>query len=250
MAQDFQLLSSEKCFEGQQNSYSFFSKELQSVTKFCAFIPANVTKENPAPVLYFLSGVTYNEQSVFLLSGIQRYAAECNLIIVSPDTSPRGCNIPGEDDREDFGTGVGFYVDATTEGYKNHYRMYSFVVHELPAVVNEHLPAIHGLMSLCGHSMGGHGALICGLKNPGLFKSVSAFAAVSNPSGSPWGRRCYKGYLGDDEEEWKKYNATNLVATYTGPELYIRIDQVKSFYHCIVLTHFIFRALKINTYNI
>ncbi|KAH7646407.1 S-formylglutathione hydrolase [Dermatophagoides farinae] len=224
MAQ-FQRISRSKCFGGFQEVYSFFSKELQCTTRFSIYIPPNVNKENPAPVLYWLSGLTCTEENFIIKSGFQRYAAEFNLVVVGPDTSPRGCNIEGEDKDWDFGTGAGFYVDATTENYKNHYRMYSYVVNELPTVVEENFPVIQGLRSISGHSMGGHGALICGIKNPGLYKSVSAFAPISNPIASPWGQKCFKGYIGENQEDWKQWDATELIGKYNGPDLHLMIDQ-------------------------
>nr|XP_027196380.1 S-formylglutathione hydrolase-like [Dermatophagoides pteronyssinus] len=225
MAQ-FQRISRSKCFDGFQEIYSFFSKELQCTTRFSIYIPPKVNRENPAPVLYWLSGLTCTEENFIIKSGFQRYAAELDLVVVGPDTSPRGCNIDGEDKDYDFGTGAGFYVDATTEKYRDHYRMYSYVVRELPTVIEENFPVIPGLRSISGHSMGGHGALICGLKNPGLYKSVSAFAPISNPMVSPWGQKCFKGYLGEDnQEEWKHWDATELISQYNGPDLHLMIDQ-------------------------
>lgn len=226
MSETFKLVSSSKCFGGLQNVYSFFSKQLQCETRFSAFIPPNVSKENPSPALYWMSGLTCTEENFIIKSGFQKHAVEHNLVVIGPDTSPRGCNIEGEDDSYDFGTGAGFYVDATTEKFKGHYRMYSYVVHELPTVVEENLPVVKGLKSIFGHSMGGHGALIIGLKNPDKYKSVTALSPISNPCASEWGRKCFKGYLGDNPEEWKKYDATELVANYQGPDLSLRVDQV------------------------
>lgn len=219
------LVSSVKCFGGLQNVYSFFSKQLQCETKFSAYIPPKATAEAPVPVLFWLSGLTCTEENFYVKSGFQRYAAEHNLLVVGPDTSPRGCNIEGEDVDWDFGTGAGFYVDATTEKYKTNYRMYSYITKELPGVVEQHLPVVKGARSISGHSMGGHGALICALKNPGLFKVATAFAPISNPSVSAWGIKCFTGYLGEDKEAWKDWDATELIAKYQGPELHLRIEQ-------------------------
>jgi len=222
---ELKLVSSIKCFGGLQNVYSFFSKQLQCETRFSAYIPPKATPSTPVPVLYWLSGLTCTEENFVIKSGFQRYASEHNLLVVGPDTSPRGCKIEGEDDDWDFGTGAGFYVDAETEKFKTNYRMYSFVTQELPLVVEQNLPVIKGARSISGHSMGGHGALICALKNPGLYKSVSAFAPISNPSVSAWGIKCFTGYLGENKDEWKKWDATELIPHYTGPELHLRIDQ-------------------------
>ena len=228
MAESVQLklVSSVKCFGGMQNVYSFFSKQLQCETRFSAYIPPKADAQNPVPVLYWLSGLTCTEENFIIKSGFQRYASEHNLMVVGPDTSPRGCNIEGEDANWDFGTGAGFYVDATTEKYKNNYRMYSYVVKELPTVVEQNLPVIKDARSISGHSMGGHGALICALKNPGFYKCATAFAPISNPTASTWGVKCFTGYLGDSKETWLEYDATVLVSKYTGPDLHLRIDQV------------------------
>lgn len=228
------LVSSVKSFGGLQNVYSFFSQELQCETKFSAYLPPNCGDSNRMPVLYWLSGLTCTEENFIIKSGFQRYAAEQKLVVVGPDTSPRNCNIEGEDTDWDFGTGAGFYVDATTEKYKKNYRMYSYVNKELPKVVEDNLPVIAGVRGISGHSMGGHGALISALKNPGLYKSVTAFAPISNPTASPWGIKCFTGYLGDKKEDWKNWDATELVTKYTGPELHLRIDQVCRIICCLL----------------
>lgn len=230
MAESIQLklVSSVKCFGGLQNVYSFFSKQLSCETRFSAYIPPKATPQAPVPVLFWLSGLTCTEENFYVKSGFQRYAAEHNLIVVGPDTSPRGCNIEGEDKDWDFGTGAGFYIDATTENYKANYRMFSYITKELPGVIEANLPVIKGARSISGHSMGGHGALVCALKNPGLFKVVTAFAPISNPIASAWGVKCFTGYLGEDKEAWSDWDATELIAKYQGPEMHLRIDQVSS----------------------
>lgn len=222
---ELKQVSSSKCFGGFQQVWSFFSKELQCETKFSAYIPPKASKDSPVPVLYWLSGLTCTEENFIIKSGFQRYAAEHNLVVIGPDTSPRGCNVEGEDKDWDFGTGAGFYVDATTDGYNKHYRMYSYITKELPGIIEKNFPVIAGKRSITGHSMGGHGALIIGLKNPGMFKCVTAFSPISNPMASPWGQKCFRGYLGDNQEEWKNWDATELIAKYKGPELHLMIDQ-------------------------
>jgi S-formylglutathione hydrolase len=147
------------------------------------------------------------------------------LIIVCPDTSPRNVNLPGEDDSWDFGSGAGFYLDATAKPWSENYRMFSYVTSELVDLINSSFPTLPEKQSIFGHSMGGHGALICALKNPGLYKSVSAFAPISNPTKCPWGEKAFSGYLGDDKESWKNWDATELVAKYNGPPLELYIDQ-------------------------
>ncbi|KAF7488298.1 S-formylglutathione hydrolase [Sarcoptes scabiei] len=226
MSNQLKLVSSSKCFKGLQNVYSFFSQELQCETRFSAYLPVDVSNENPLPVLFWLSGLTCTEENFIIKSGFQRYAAEHRLIVIGPDTSPRGCNIEGEDKDWDFGTGAGFYVDATTELYQKHYRMYSYVVKELPNIIESNLPVKKNCRSIFGHSMGGHGALICALKNPGFYRSCTVFAPISNPMQSPWGKKCFKGYLGDNENDWKLYDATELITKYKGPNLHLLIDQV------------------------
>lgn len=153
-----------------------------------------------------------------------RYAAELGLILVCPDTSPRGVNIAGEDDSWDFGSGAGFYVDATTDLWRPHYRMYSYVTSELIQLIGENFP-VAARQSITGHSMGGHGALVCALRNPGLYASVSALAPICNPIKCPWGQKAFTGYLGEDRQTWSTYDATELVAAYKGPDLHIFIDQ-------------------------
>lgn len=220
-------VSSSKSFGGLQKVFQHESSELKCSMKFSLYIPpAGVDGDVKLPVLYWLSGLTCTEQNFIIKSGFQRYAAENNLIVVGPDTSPRGVNVPGEDDSWDFGSGAGFYVNATKEPFKTNYRMYSYVVDELPSLIDSSFSFVDPTRkAISGHSMGGHGALIIGLKNPGLFKSVSAFAPIVNPSNCPWGQKAFKGYLGDDLEEWSNWDATQLVANYSGPPLNLLIDQ-------------------------
>lgn len=210
---------------------------------FSVFLPAE-SENQKYPVLYYLSGLTCNELNCVQKGGFQRYAAEHGLIVVCPDTSPR--NIEGLDESAfawDFGYGAGFYVDATTERYKKNFRMYSYITSELIEVINSNFAgelrplnplkcwlislilANPNKQSITGHSMGGHGALICALKNPGLYQSVSAFSPISNPIACPWGKKALGGYLGPDETAWKEWDATELVAKYAGPPLELFIDQ-------------------------
>uniref|UniRef100_A0A914XND6 S-formylglutathione hydrolase n=2 Tax=Plectus sambesii TaxID=2011161 RepID=A0A914XND6_9BILA len=195
--------------------------------KFGVFLPPSA-QNNPKeklPVLYFLSGLTCTEANFTQKSGFQRYAAEHNLIVVNPDTSPRGLSIEGEDDSYDFGSGAGFYLDATEEKWKKNYRMYSYIVDELLSVVAANFAVDTSKQGITGHSMGGHGALTIALKNPGTFASVSAFAPISNPMECPWGVKAFTGYLGSDRSTWAKYDATHLVKEYNGPPLDVLVDQ-------------------------
>ncbi len=158
-------------------------------------------------------------------AGALHYAGEHDIALVTPDTSPRGLNIPGEEDSWDFGTGAGFYLNATQDPWSKNYKMYDYIMTELPTVLrelNKNLDVDNA--SICGHSMGGHGALTLALKNPTSFKSVSAFAPICNPSKVPWGQKAFTNYLGTNEEEWKQYDATELAANYSGPALDVLID--------------------------
>jgi S-formylglutathione hydrolase len=219
------LVSSNKCFGGEQRVYSHESSVVACTMKFGIFLPSDAIEGNKLPVVYWLSGLTCNEQNFITKAGAQRVAAKLNLIIVNPDTSPRGCNIEGEDDSYDFGSGAGFYMDAVTEKWKKHYRMYSYVIKELPQLINENFATVPDKRGIFGHSMGGHGALVCALKNPGMFKSVSAFAPIAHPVNCHWGKKAFQGYLGPEETTWRDYDATELVKTYSGPPLDILIDQ-------------------------
>ncbi|XP_043209776.1 S-formylglutathione hydrolase-like [Amphibalanus amphitrite] len=215
--------SANKIFGGWQKVFSHKSAELKCAMNFGVFLPAQSETEK-CPVIYWLSGLTCTEQNFVTKAGAQRYAAEKGVILVAPDTSPRECNIEGEDESWDFGTGAGFYVDATEEKWKENYRMYSYVTKELPQLISENFPA-NGKQSIMGHSMGGHGALICALKNPGMYTSVSAFSPICNPTQCPWGQKAFTGYLGSDRATWQGYDATELVKSYSGPALDILIDQ-------------------------
>ncbi|XP_015608683.1 S-formylglutathione hydrolase isoform X2 [Cephus cinctus] len=219
-------ISSNKIFGGWQKIYTHNSSELKCKMNFGVFLPPQ-TEEGSVPVIYWLSGLTCTEANFIQKSGAQKYAAEQGVIIVVPDTSPRGLNIPGQEDSWDFGTGAGFYVDATMDPWKNNYRMYSYVTKELPALINEKFPTIPERQSIMGHSMGGHGALIAALKSPGQYRTVSAFAPISNPSKCPWGQKAFSGYLGGTHGDiaWKEYDAVELTKKYNGPPLEILIDQ-------------------------
>ncbi|KAK5646846.1 hypothetical protein RI129_005310 [Pyrocoelia pectoralis] len=218
-------ISSNKMFGGVQNVFAHDSKELGCSMKFAIFIPQECGYSK-VPVIYWLSGLECNETNCIQKSGIQRYAAEYGIVIVCPDTSPRGLNLPGEKDSWDFGEGAGFYVDATETPWNKNYRMYSYVTSELIDVINANFPVIPGKQSIMGHSMGGHGALICALKNPNLYRSVSAFAPICNPSQGAWGKKALEGYLGAENKGlWPQWDATELVKSYSGPPIELFIDQ-------------------------
>ncbi|XP_055904266.1 S-formylglutathione hydrolase [Eupeodes corollae] len=219
------LLSTSKCFAGEQRIYSHFSEVLKCEMKFGVFLPPQAVEDQIAcPVLYFLSGLTCTHENFIHKSGVQKYAAEKGLCIVNPDTSPRDVKVPGEDDSYDFGSGAGFYVDATEEPWSKNYQMFSYINKELIELINANLP-VTKKQSITGHSMGGHGALISALKNPGLYQSVSAFAPICNPCECSWGQKAFKGYMGDDKEEWKNWDATELASKYAATPVEIMIDQ-------------------------
>ncbi|MBE9200038.1 MULTISPECIES: S-formylglutathione hydrolase [unclassified Nodularia (in: cyanobacteria)] len=204
------LISEYQSFGGQLGFYSHLSSTCKSQMRFAVYEPPQATQQ-PIPVLYFLSGLTCTEENFLAKAGAQRYASEYGLILVAPDTSPRNTGIAGEDDDWDFGTGAGFYVDATEEPWHQHYQMYSYIVQELPAIIAANFPIIPDKQGIFGHSMGGHGALVCAIRNPHLYKSVSAFAPIAAPMRSPWGQKAFSGYLGKNQETWRNYDASQLV---------------------------------------
>jgi S-formylglutathione hydrolase len=218
-------LSANKCWGGTQSVYSHAAVETRCTMRFSVFLPPQAAQLR-VPVLYWLSGLTCTEENFTVKAGAQRMAAELGLAVIAPDTSPRGLNLPGEADRYDFGLGAGFYVDATEEPWSQGYRMYSYVTRELPALVAAELPMIDTLRAgIAGHSMGGHGALVCALRNPTQYRSVSAFAPISSPARCDWGRNALRGYLGADEARWADYDSSLLLARlgWQGPQ--ILVDQ-------------------------
>jgi S-formylglutathione hydrolase len=198
----------QQCFGGTIGFYAHQSAEIGAEMRFSVYRPP---QSGPLPVLYYLAGLTCNEETFMIKAGALRLAAELGLILVAPDTSPRGLNIPGEDDDWDFGTGAGFYLDATAEPWARNYRMYSYVVNELPSVVAANFPVQADRAGIFGHSMGGHGALTIALKNPDRYRSVSAFAPISNPVAVPWGEKAFGNYLGPDRSLWKDWDASLLM---------------------------------------
>ena len=191
--------------------------------RFALYLPPIASRAR-VPVLYFLAGLTCSEETFVLKAGGQRFAAETGIALATPDTSPRGTGTPGADADWDFGFGAGFYVDATQAPWSEYWRMYSYVTSELPRVLAEHFPIDAERQGIFGHSMGGHGALVAALRNPGQYKSVSAFAPIAAPSRSPWGRKAFSRSLGEDRTVWSEYDASELVLRGRVP-LTILIDQ-------------------------
>ena len=203
-------IESIKEFNGRLNRYQHESDACNCTMTFSVYLPP-VAKTQKVPAVYWLSGLTCTDDNVRTKAGAQRYAAELGITLVMPDTSPRGPGVADEPDRYDLGQGAGFYVNATREPWAAHYRMYDYVTKELPALIEAELPVVPGLKSITGHSMGGHGALICALKEEGAYRSVSAFAPICHPTVCGWGKGCFGDYLGDDREAWKAYDATELI---------------------------------------
>jgi S-formylglutathione hydrolase len=209
------------CFGGWQDVYRHHSEVLACDMNFAVYLPPQAATQK-LPVLYWLSGLTCTEQNFITKAGAQRYAADHGVILVAPDTSPRGDDV-ADAESYDLGKGAGFYVNATQAPWSKHYRMYDYVVSELPDLVEANFP-VTGARAISGHSMGGHGALIVALKNPGRYRSVSAFSPIVAPSQVPWGEKALSNYLGDDRAEWKQWDATALVAGAT-ERLPLLVDQ-------------------------
>ena len=209
------------CFGGWQDVYRHRSEVLGCDMTVGVYFPPQAA-HGPCPVLYWLSGLTCNEQNFITKAGAQRYAAEHGIILVAPDTSPRGDEV-ADAEGYDLGKGAGFYLNATQDPWAKHYRMYDYIVDELPAWV-ESDPSASDVRAISGHSMGGHGALVIALRNPGRYRSVSAFSPIVAPSQVPWGEKAFSAYLGEDREAWKQYDATELVR-HAPEKLPLLIDQ-------------------------
>jgi S-formylglutathione hydrolase len=207
----FETVSQSRCFGGTQFVYRHVSRETKTPMRLAVFVPPQA-KDVKVPVLWFLSGLTCTEENFTVKAGAQRVASELGLMLIAPDTSPRGEDVP--DDPEgayDFGLGAGFYVDAVQEPWARHYRMRSYIERELPELVAGTLPADMSRQGITGHSMGGHGALTIALRNPGRFKAVSAFAPIASPMNCPWGEKALSNYIGPDRSAWRDYDACALI---------------------------------------
>ena len=209
------------CFGGWQDVYRHHSDALDCTMQFAVYLPPQA-ESRPCPVLYWLSGLTCTEQNFITKAGAQRYAAEHGVIVVAPDTSPRGDDVP-DAEGYDLGKGAGFYVDATEAPWSRHYRMQDYVARELPALVEANFPVTEA-RAISGHSMGGHGALVTALRNPGRYRSVSAFSPIVSPTQVPWGQKAFAAYLGEDRETWKAWDACELIAT-ASERLPLLVDQ-------------------------
>lgn len=218
-----ELIERHSCFGGQVEFYRHWSSTCETTMRFSVFQPPQVALDK-VPVLYWLSGLTCTEENFTVKAGVQRYAAEQGIMLIAPDTSPRGLNLPGEDDEYDFGSGAGFYLNATQKPWSAHYRMYDYIVEELPARIADSFPADTQRAGIFGHSMGGHGALVVALRNPGRYQSVSALAPICAPTLCPWGKKAFTGYLGHDESAWRDYDAHLLIRT-TTTRLPLLVDQ-------------------------
>jgi S-formylglutathione hydrolase len=205
-------LNRTKCFGGNVEFFEHASEQTGTPMRFAVFLPPQ-SQSQKVPALFWLSGLTCTEENFMQKAGAQRVAAELGLALIAPDTSPRGANIPGESESWDFGLGAGFYVNATQAPWSKHYRMYDYVLVELRELILKNFPIDSARLGISGHSMGGHGALVLGLRNPEVFKSISAFAPIAAPSQCPWGQKALKNYLGDNPADWKNYDASELLKT-------------------------------------
>ena len=207
-----ETISENRCFDGLQGFYSHESRCCNGAMRFAVFQPPAALAGRKVPVVTYLSGLTCTEENFVIKAGAQRMASELGLMVVAPDTSPRGQDIPGEDESYDFGTAAGFYLDATEAPWSKAYRMYSYITGELPAALAAGFPAADlDRQGITGHSMGGHGALTIHLKHPETYRSVSAFAPIGAPMRCPWGEKAFTGYLGPNREAWKAYDASELI---------------------------------------
>jgi S-formylglutathione hydrolase len=218
-----ETLSETNCFGGRIGFYRHASSVNHCDMQFSVFVPPQAAR-GKVPVVTFLSGLTCTEENFMVKSGAQRYAAQLGIMLVSPDTSPRGNDVPDDPDGEyDFGLAAGFYLNATQEPWSRHYHMYDYVTRELQTAVFENFPGDAARHGLCGHSMGGHGALTIGLRNPGVYKSLSAFAPICTTLYSPWGQKALGYYLGDDKSTWQYYDACEVARNFPRGSSHSRI---------------------------
>ena len=217
-----QRVTASRAFDGEQATFRHDSEATQSPMRFGVYLPPQAQHAR-VPAVFWLSGLTCTEENFIAKAGAQRVASELGLALVVPDTSPRGLDLPGDRDAWDFGEGAGFYVDATVAPWSANYRMYSYVSAELPRLVAAHFPIDASRLAICGHSMGGHGALVIALRNPQTFRSVSALAPIASSMRCPWGEKALAGYLGADRAAWRAYDATALIEDrrWAGPPIVV-----------------------------
>ena len=216
------IRSQRACFGGTMGFYSHRSEATGTDMRFAVFVPPQASgrpaKARPCPALYYLAGLECTEETFVTKAGALRDAAALGLVLVAPDTSPRGAGLPGEDDDWDFGTGAGFYLDATAAPWSRHYRMARYVNAELPALVEANFPVAPGRRGIAGHSMGGHGALVSALRQPDRWHSVSAISPICNPVDVPWGEKAFSRYLGADRAAWAEWDASALLRRRAFPQ--------------------------------
>ncbi|STZ75798.1 S-formylglutathione hydrolase [Bergeriella denitrificans] len=243
------LISETKMFNGRQARYRHFSRSTQCDMTFAVYLPPQALQGYRVPVLYWLSGLTCTDENFSQKAGAQRFAAQWGIALVMPDTSPRSDDV-ADAEGYDLGQGAGFYVNATETPWAAHYRMYDYIVEELPALIEAEFP-VTGQRSIFGHSMGGHGALQIALKKPERYAAVSAFAPIVNPSATPWGQKAFAAYLGSDRSAWARYDSTELVQTATRT-LPILIDQgdADSFYPAELQPETFVRAARARGFNV
>lgn len=210
MEQLLEIRSQHVCFGGTQGFYQQDSSVIGLPMRFSVYQPPQA-QHGVVPVVFFLAGLTCTEETFMIKAGAQRYAAEYGLMLVTMDTSPRDTGIPGEADDWDFGAGAGFYLDATEQPWSKHFLMESFITQELYGIIVNQFPTDKNKIGICGHSMGGHGALTLALRHPNLFRSVSALAPITAPIDCPWGQKAFGFYLGEDQNVWRSHDATALI---------------------------------------
>lgn len=211
MSTPFELLTAHACYGGAQRFYKHDSREIGLPMKFSVYLPPKAVLGEKVPALLYLAGLTCTEETFMAKAGAQRLAAELGLALITCDTSPRDANVPGQADAWDFGVGAGFYLNAQQAPWEQNWRMESYIIDELLPMLGRYLPIDMQRLGIFGHSMGGHGALTLALRHPGIFKSVSAFAPIANPSNCAWGQKAFTGYLGSNEAVWAQHDATRLM---------------------------------------